>query len=153
MIKARDYLYYLVLKTYLIDRKEELILDDNYKLDISLDEDREWEKEASGMCLVSGLTFNVDISNKEEKSKISYKVKSHRSLATLLELPVDEKLEFITRRNFSIFNLDYRVKAKGHISSSALKKVILKNIREQLQKIKDIDNVEIKKIKKKIINK
>ena len=148
MVNVNEYLYYLVLSSYLNFKTTEILLNDNYKLTIKAEENVEWVGKQYNTKLISEISFNVKINNLEEENNIAYVVMSKRSLNSLLELSKESKTNFILRRKFNILDGYYRIKTKGKIKSRKIKKVILEEILNHVHELEEIKDKKLQKKKK-----
>lgn len=141
MQNIKQYLYFLVLKTYLIDKRTEIILDDKYFIKIDVEEDIEWVED----YIVSNINFLLNINNENE---IIYTVTSQRSLADLLSISETGKLDFIFKRKFLSLDSHYRIKMEGKIMDKEICKEILKETAKHLETLKEKRKTKIKKNKR-----
>ena len=148
MTNINEYLYYLVLSSYLNFKTTEILLNDNYKLTIKVDENVEWVGKQYNTKLISEISFNVKINNFKEENNITYVVMSKRDLNSLLELSKGSKLNFILRRKFNSLDGYYRIKTKGKIKSRKIKKVILEEILNHVHELEEIKDKKLQKKKK-----
>lgn len=138
MQNIKEYLYFLVLKTYLIDKKTEIILDDKTLIEINVEEDIEWVED----FIVSNLTF-IAVINKEQE--ITYNIISQRPLVDLLNISNKGKIDFIYKRKFLSFDKHYRIKTSGKIKDKEIIKQILKETLKQLEVLNEKGIIKVKK--------
>lgn len=142
MQNIKDYLYILALKTYLIDRKSEMFLDNKFLMNIQIKEVGKWIK---GDVLYH-ISFFVTINNGKDMHEIVYDINSWRNLSTILTATNNNKINFIFNRTFLSLNRYYRITTEGRIKNKEISNAVLKETSKQLQ---DLINNKKTKIKKK----